>query len=181
RVDRTCRQSWRGDRVRGKHAAPARSARLAPAVTVFKHPRGKSWRYDFRFRGERYQGSTYQTTRQKAVRVEHRIREQLREQAAGIAAIDPQDSPRFQDWAEIYLDYKTAEGPGQVSRPDHIKFVLLPLLRFWGALEAGERRTAEAPGHDLRLIDPVRDPSWILKFEAWMTARGIRGQTRNHY
>lgn len=149
-------------------------------MTVFKHPNGKSWHYDFWYLGQRRQGPTQQTVRSKALRVEHKVREQLRERAGGIA--DPTtESPRFQDWAEVYLDYKTVDGPGQVARPDHIKFVLLPLMRFWGAPDAGEVRSDDTPFHDLRLVDPIHDPQWILQFERWLTARGIAGQTRNHY
>ena len=32
-----------------------------------------------------------------------------------------------------------------------------------------------------RLDDPIREPAWIQRFEAWMRARGSSPQTRNHY
>ena len=28
---------------------------------------------------------------------------------------------------------------------------------------------------------PIRDGAWLLKFEEWMTARGLAGATKNHY
>jgi cytochrome c553 len=54
------------------------------------------------------------------------------------------------------------------------------ILRFWGAKPKGDVKPDD-PYHDLRLHDPIRDPVWIERFEAWMRGRGSSPQTRNHY
>jgi hypothetical protein len=59
------------------------------------------------------------------------------------------------------------------------------VLRFWGAKPSGKNpknpAIAGEPYHDLRLGDPITDPSWIVRFEEWMDARGVAGQTKNQY
>jgi integrase len=39
-------------------------------------------------------------------------------------------------------------------------------------------RTRAAPYHDLRLADPIRDPAWLERFEAWMTQRQVTRSAR---
>ena len=74
---------------------------------------------------------------------------------------------------------------------DHgrIEDLIRCVLRFWGAKPKDPKDIdARAPYHDLRLADPIVDPSWIVRFEEWMDTRRVRttrqplsGQTRNQY
>lgn len=166
-------------------------------MTVFKHPRGTSYRYDFWFSGQRYTGTTQQTTRADALLVEADLKKKLRLQAGGLAPPDPIASPRFHDWAEIYLAHVQTHERARVHRPDRIADLLRVVLRFWGAKPGPEVTGKLAavdgePYHDLRLEDPIKDPMWILRFEDWMaTRRGsslqttprrpLSGQTKNQY
>jgi integrase len=145
-------------------------------VTVFKHPRGKTWRYDFRFRGKRYIGNTQQLTKDEAQLAEREIELRLRHQASGIAQFFPQQTPRFDDWCKIFVAYKRK----RLERADHPATVARVLMRFWGH-EPPAKEHELAPQHDLRLGDPIADPSWLLKFEDWMSTRGIGHQSKNHY
>lgn len=141
--------------------------------------------YDFQWRGRRYLGTTHQTRREDAVLVESQLKIRIRQQAAGIAAFDPKDSPRFQDWAEVYLQYQRR----YTDRPDIAKRALLVVLEFWGSRPAKPRRApvvrrrhrVEPPYHDLCLGDPIADPSWIRRFDEWIDARRVSGSTRNTY
>jgi integrase len=155
-------------------------------VTVFKHPQGKTYRYDFWWRGDRYTGNTHQTSRADAELVEADIKKKLRLQAGGLAPPDPEASPRFQQWAEIYLEHVLTRLKARIKRPDRIQDLLRVVLRFWGARPPADATGKFAakegePYHDLRLIDPIADPMWILKFEDWMAARKVAGQTKNQY
>jgi integrase len=145
-------------------------------MSVFLPPRGTTYRYDFTFNGRRYAGTTHQTTQADAELMEAELRRRLRHDAGGIAQYFPDDTPRFADWAQLFLKRKAQE----LSRPDHVQVVTGVLLRFFGARPAHDAITGE-PYHDLRLGHVVADPSWILKFEAWMAARGIGAQSKNHY
>ncbi|HZR25497.1 MAG TPA: hypothetical protein VFA59_18015, partial [Vicinamibacterales bacterium] len=69
-------------------------------MTTFRHPNGKSFRYDFWFKGERYTGDTQQTTKADADIVEADLKKQLRLRAGGLLPPDPTTSPTFQDWSE---------------------------------------------------------------------------------
>lgn len=142
-------------------------------MTVYK--RGGVYQYDFRFKGQRHKGSTQQLTRDDAEQVEHELKKQLRQQAAGVAPAQAKHTPAFSDWAEIYLAQKARE----LRSPEDLERVLAVVLRFFG-----RRPKAPAPGepyHDLRLGDLVVDPFWIERFERWMADRGVSGSTRNHY
>lgn len=147
-------------------------------MTVFKHPRGKTYRYDFQFEGQRHIGNTKQITEADAKLVEREIQLRLRHEAGGIGQFFPEETPRFQDWSEIFLDYKRK----RLDRPDHVEHVTRVLLRFWGApTKPGDVVSDATPFHDLRLGAPVADPTWILKFEDWMTRRPNYGnQSKNH-
>jgi hypothetical protein len=134
-------------------------------VSLWK--RGAIWYYDFWFQGRRYAGSTRQVTRADASVCEQEVKRRLRRQAAGIEAPTRPESPRFQDWAEIHFRERSA----QISRPDFLEHNLRTVLRFWGARPKGAT-TGTDPYHDLRLADPVREPVWIERFEAWMRSRG---------
>jgi integrase len=81
---------------------------------------------------------------------------------------------------------------GRIRRVDRIDELLRVVLRFWGAKPSGRNPknpiVEGEPYHNLRLADPMRDPQWIVKFEAWMaqrrvkqTGRPLSNQTKNHY
>jgi len=153
-------------------------------MTVFKHPKGNSFRYDFYFRGQRHTGNTLQTTRADALIVESDLKKKLRLQAGGLLPPEPIASPRFQDWAEIYLDHviQHRKDIGQ----ERVQNLLRVVLRFWGARPAptatGRWAAREGePYHDLTLRAPIDDPMWLVRFEDWMNTKGIEGQTKNHY
>jgi integrase len=161
-------------------------------MTVFKHPKGAAFRYDFWWRGDRYTGNTLQTDRAEAELVEASIKKDLRLRAGGLLPPAPTTSPSFQDWAEIYLEH-VVERRKDITRSDRIEDLLRVVLRFWGrrppANETGKFAAREGePYHDLRLVDPIQDPMWLLKFDDWMnskvvgrTKRPIGGQTKNQY
>ena len=138
--------------------------------------RGSIWYYDFWFQGRRFAGSTRQTTKGDATVFEQDIRRRLRRQVAGLEGPPVGDAPRFQDWAEVHF----RERIHHMSRPEFLEDNIKVILRFWGARPRGGDH-ANDPYHDLRLSDPIRDPVWIERFEAWMRGRGSSPQTRNHY
>lgn len=146
-------------------------------MTVYKGNNRTTWNYDFWFRGKRYWDNTHQTTKVDAERVENKIKERLRHEAGGIAIPQREDSPRIRDFAEVFLAYKTKH----LERPEAISSILPVLLRFWGAPDTATEPTADRPFHDLRLCDPIIDPDWLLKFEAWLERRGMSNQSMNHY
>src|ERR1700681_4548056 len=67
-----------------------------------------------------------------------------------------------------------------MSRPEILEANVRVSRRFWGARRKKDDHPDD-PYHDLRLHDPIRDPIWIERFEAWMRGRGSSPQTRNHY
>ena len=147
-------------------------------MSVYRPPDCTSYRYDFRYRGRRYRGSTRQTKLHDAREVEDTFRQRLRRQSVGI--IDRRDSPRFGEWAGVYFDHTSQ----RISRPEDVAQRLRVVLRFWGG-RPPEGHAVEAiegePYHDLHLLDPIHEPEWIERFETWMRARGVGPQTRNHY
>lgn len=145
-------------------------------MTTFRHPRGKTFRYDFEWRGRRYTGSTDQLTKADADLVEAEIKKRLRQQAWGIAPFDRQRTPSFTDWAGHFYDYQRR----RLTRPDLIERTLHMVLAFWGAKPA-EKAVDGGPYHNLRLADPILDPEWIEKFEQWMDKRGLSGSAKNTY
>jgi integrase len=76
----------------------------------------------------------------------------------------------------VFFDYKSKH----LDRPDAIAHILKVALRFWGAPDKTPP-SDDAPCHDLRLCDPILDPDWLLKWEAWLTRRGLGAQSKNHY
>lgn len=151
-------------------------------MTVYLPNGGRTYRYDFWYRGQRYQGSTEQTRETDAVLFESRYKLQLRQEAGGIAAFDPKRTPRFSKWAAVYYDAKKT----RVTRPDLIRRTLDVVLQFFaGPPSDPKKRLDGAPYHNLRLGHPIADPAWIEKFEAWMATRkdgaGIAGSTKNTY
>jgi integrase len=145
-------------------------------VTVFKHPRGTTWRYDFWWKGKRYQGTTDQLTRSDAELAEAAVKKRLRQEAWGIAPMDRTRTPTFTEWAAYFAKHQRA----RVRRPDLQERTLRMVLAFWGRRPRKEP-VAGGVYHDLRLADPIIDVDWIVRFEEWMTERGIAGSTKNSY
>ena len=152
-------------------------------MTVYLSKRYKHYRYDFWYLGRRYQGNTGQITKADAKKVEELKRAQLRRLGAGI--VDPRDSPSFSEWAATYVQWiRSPRNPQRLKRPEHVDQLLNVVLRFWGTRPPEHGNITPIGGepyHDLRLVDPVEEPDWILRFEDWMHARGVGPQTRNHY
>lgn len=147
-------------------------------MTVYRPKGRRTYRYDFEYDGERYTGNTKQITQAAAELAEREIRLRLRHEAGGIAQFFPDDTPRFQDWAEIFIAKKRET----LERPDHPEVITRVLLRFWGARPADPAKVvAGEPYRDLRLGDPIANPALILDFETWMKRRGIGNQSKNHY
>lgn len=165
-------------------------------MSVYRAKDRRTYRYDFWFQGTRYSGSTGQLRREDAERWEKREQLRLAQRAGGVAPFVVGETPRFQDWAEIY--YRDAVG--RMKRPDRVKANLRVVLRFWGARPTAPKRATDgAVYHDLRLGDPIVDPTWIVRFEAWLStlpvwrhrrgqglevragAVGRSAQTRNQY
>jgi len=141
--------------------------------------------YDFWWKGQQYKDTTHQTTKAEALLVEAKKRLELRAQAGGIVAPPPAETPSFSAWAEVTLTYQTQF----ITRPETLERTLRMILAFWGAQPtralgpAAVPRIERAPRpyHNLRLGDPIADPRWLERFEAWMAARGVSGSTRNSY
>ena len=159
-------------------------------MTVYRPKGRRTYRYDFEWRGQRYTGSTGQSTLRNAEEFERKERVRL-ERQSGDLSMRPGDTPRFQDWAETFFEHKLK----RLKAPDRMERELRVVLEFFGARQPKRapklkgnrkpppRRTVlvEAPYHDLRLGDPIDNPDWITKFEAWMLARKTGGSSRNHY
>lgn len=135
----------------------------------------------FQWNGRAYNGTTGQLTRQDAELVEHNEKLRVRREAYGIASIDPARSPLIADWAEVYYKDVTTRRRERIKRPKRIDDLIRVALRFWGRKPANPKPRDIGPFHNLRLIDPILEPQWILRFEAWMDDRGWAGQTKNQY
>lgn len=144
-------------------------------MTVVK--RGSIWHYDFWFKGKRHQGTTDQTRRDDALRVESKVKERLRLELWDIATVDRMMTPSFTEWAPHYL----AKQRITLSRPDILERTLRMVLGFWGRQPSVSDPIEDGVYHDLRLLDPIGDPEWIVKFEAWMDARALSGSSKNSY
>jgi hypothetical protein len=144
-------------------------------MSVFKPKGAATYIYDFWFQATHYRKSTKQRRREDAERVEANLKLELRQRAARIFIPTALHSPTFQEWFGVY-EHKAK----QLARPEAIGDLIPVLLRFWGTPEGVEPNEA-SPCHGLRLIDPIRDPEWILRFEAWLGARGLSNQSKNHY
>ncbi len=84
----------------------------------------------------------------------------------------------------FYLDQEK-----RVRRPDFVEGCLRTALEYWGAKPTGAPKKAAAvarprkgttPYHDYRMLDPIVDAGLIVKFESWMTTRGLSGARKNH-
>lgn len=160
-------------------------------MTVYLQRGCRRYSYDFQFRGQRYTGSTGMSRKGDAEEWERKERVRL-ERQSGDLALRAGETPRMQDFAEVFYTYKTTRRP--VKRPDLLQREVRVVLEFCGARQpdppapaTGARRpprrraVVDAPYHDLRLGDFVEQPAWIERFEAWLHARGTGGSARNHY
>lgn len=166
-------------------------------MTVHKPKDRRTFRYRFFIHGKKYQGNTGQITLESAREWEVLEQDRIRRQLAGLS-IKAEHVPRFSVWASVYLKY--LRNRGKVRRIDRVEELLRVVLRFWGAKPSGRDPRhppiAGEPYHNLTLIDPVRDPEWIERFDDWIRQRKIRvgtdadgdpiyrapsAQTRLHY
>lgn len=169
---------------------------------TYRPPGATYYIYDFEFLGHRYKRSTKQRTKRLADKVEEDVRRDLEAQAAGVAIPKVTDSPLISEWADVYFADATKQLTPAMTKPRHragatrrprpqkstaseLELLLRVVLRFWGSRPSDPAALPEpgeaAPFHNLRLIDPVRDPEWLLKFEHWLQARGRAGSTNNKY
>lgn len=146
-------------------------------MTTFKHPHGKTFRYDFRYKGRRYTGTTDQLTKADADLVQAEIQKRLRQQAWGIAPVQREHTPTFTDWAPHFYAHQAK----RLTRPDILARTIRLVLAFFGTRPTTSPPVDGGVYHDLRLADPILDPDWLTKFEDWMEDRGIRGTTKNTY
>jgi integrase len=166
-------------------------------MTVWKAKDRATYRYRFYIDGQLYRGNTKQITQADAEEWEAKEKRRIRRRLGGLSTL-AEHSPRFAVWAGVYLKYLRQRG--KVRRIDRIEELLRVVLRFWGAKPSGrdpKNPPVEGePYHDLRLVDPIRDPEWIERFEEWIrrrkvyvgrdadgepTYRPISAQTRLHY
>lgn len=172
-------------------------------MTTFKHPRGKTYRFDFWWtppggpQSQRHTGSTGQLTKRAAHRVEAKIKEQVREQAYGIAVTDRMATPSLTAFAAVHVAHLKKKG--KHARLDELVKTIRLCLQFWGKRPqarnvddavltkwrkqraAAAARAAAAPYHDLRLLDPIQRPALIEAFEDWMRGLGLSGGRKNNY
>lgn len=152
-------------------------------MTVYRPKDRRTFRYDFWFKGVRHLGSTGMTRQKDAEDAEIEIKRTLRLRAAGLLPPAPLPSPSFSSWAEVY--YADVLRDPTMARPDRVEHLLRVVLRFWGqppTATTGKNAAREGePYHDLTLADPLTDPMWIKRFEDWMAAKSIAGQTKNQY
>jgi integrase len=146
-------------------------------VTTYKPARAVTYRYDFRWRGRRYEGSTGQLTPADAALVEADIKKRVRQQEWGIAPFDRTRTPTFTEWAGHALVHQRT----RLTRPDLYERTLRMVLGFFGTTPTKGEPVEDAPYHDLRLADPILDAEWLGRFEDWMTSRGLSGSTKNSY
>lgn len=165
---------------------------LGVPLTVWKEKDRAAWRYKFYYKGQVYQGSTGQITREDAEEFEDQRKREVRRQVHGLPTL-PEHSPHISEFAALF--YEHVESKGKVRRLDRLDDLLRVVLRFWGRRPTGKNPKNPPidgePYHDLRMVDPIRDPEWVTKFEKWMDARrvgtgkgpkrSISAQTRNHY
>jgi integrase len=151
-------------------------------MTVYR--RGQIYHYEFEYKGQRYRGTTEMAEKDKAEAVEAVVRQQLREASWGIAVPDRMATPSFSAFAPHYYAYKKQQN----KRADFTLSCLNVVLEFFGQAPTKPRKKAAVdrpfpggtPYHNLRLLDLITDPDWLVKFEAWMEDRGISGARKNH-
>ncbi len=150
------------------------------------------FRYDFWRGGRRYASEVFKggaKAREECRAAEQKKKTDLQRGVHGLD-VRPDASPRFDDWAPIYLDHAINK---KGNDPDTMHNNMAMVLRFFGkrpekselASSVGKRGRDKRgisdprPYHNLRLSDPIADPSWVLKFEDHLDARRIKGSTKN--
>lgn len=136
------------------------------------------WRYEFQFNGRRYRKGKFRT-KKLADDAERALRDRLTRATHGIP--DPSTAaPTFTSWAGYASDYATKRL--HLTDPATFDRSLRNILKFWGAKPDDAKKTdPKAVYHDLTLDAPLRDGTWLLKFEDWMTTLELAGSTKNHY
>lgn len=141
---------------------------------------GRGWRYDFWLFNIRHTSPRGWDTEQEAKDAEAELRRSIRRQRVGLEPTTRVISPTFAAAAGAY--YEFAKERALVDDLETLDRMNQVILQFFGPRPLDE--TKVRPGakyHDLRLQDPIDDPSWILRFEQWMSRRGIKGPTKNRY
>lgn len=143
-------------------------------MTVWKPKDRRTYRYRFYLLGRPHEGSTGQITEADAKEWEEKEQRRVRRAAGGLDVL-PEHSPRIEDAKDAYLkDSKVRE---RVRRLKAVEQLFNVVMRFFGSKPSGsdpKNLPVEGePYHDLRLLDPVRDPTWLVKFETWMDARQV--------
>src|SRR3970282_353313 len=100
---------------------------------------------------------------------------------AGQIPVPAAETPRFQDWAQVYVAYLRTVKQRKPSYVDQVVRYLRLALAFWGAVPTKRPAVTGGVYHNLHLGDPIERPEWLLAFEAWLTKRGIHGSHRNHF
>lgn len=137
--------------------------------------RGRGFRFDFWLYNQRHTSPRGFETEREAKDAEAELRRSLRRQRAGLEPTTRVESPTFAELAGSY--YEFAKERRLVGDLETLDRMLRTVLQFFG----DDKPAPGAPNHNLRLQDPIDNPEWILKFEAWMTRRGIAGATKNRY
>lgn len=146
-------------------------------MTVW-YEQGRGYRFDFRLFHQRHTSPRGFETEQEAKDAEYELRRSLRRQAAGLEPTSRAESWSFTVAAGLY--YKFIVDRQRIDDTDTVDRVQRVILRFFGVQPAKDAVDGE-PYHDLCLQDVIDHPSWLLKFEDWMTARKIAGSTKNRY
>lgn len=138
------------------------------------------YRFDFWLFNERHTSPRGWDTEQEALDAEAELRRSIRRQRAGLEPTQKPTSPTFAETAGAYYEFaKDRKLTSNLDALDNTQFVI---LQFFGPRPTDPEQLRDgAPYHNLRLQDPIDDPTWILKFEAWMKRRGISGATKNRY
>lgn len=148
--------------------------------------RSRTFVYLFEIDGVRYgPKTTHQTDKREAALFEAKLKLQLRGLAGGLVPVAALETPTFSAWAGPTMAYAKKF----IKRPDILEKSLRMILAFWGAepstpgkaAAVPRRERAPRPYHNLRLGDPITDPTWLQTFEEWMCARGIGSSARNSY
>jgi hypothetical protein len=146
-------------------------------MTVFRRG-GTRYHYQFQYRKKRYSGTTEQVDRRDAEAVEAQLKKRLRQSQWDIGPLDRTSTPTFTEFADHLLSHKRVT----LARPDTCERTLRMVLAFWGT-PPRKASSCVSGGvyHDLRLLDPIADPTWILRFDEWMSGRRLSASSKNSY
>lgn len=148
-------------------------------MTVWFEER-RNWRFDFRLFNERHTSPRGFDTKQEAKDAENELRRKLRRQQAGLEPVAKPPSWSFTETAGRYYKFiVTRQRLDDVDTVDRLQRVI---LRFFGTKPKDRSKVVQGePYHNLRLQDVIDHPSWLLKFEDWMSKRELAGATKNRY